>query len=176
MLRPIATAALLCLLAGCGFQPLYGGAGGRALQSDLAAISVAPITRNSGQRTGQILRQSLLDQMGQNEPQYKLEVTLDQTDAGSGFRADEATTRINITLTAHYQLRRLSDNKVILSDDTSSFSAYDVVESEFATLTARQDTLRGLAEQLSRRISSRLVAYFRKAAEDKADETAAKGH
>ena len=171
MIHRLALTALLLLLAGCGFSPLYGGAGGTALQANLAGISVSPIP----ERSGQILRQSLLDRMGQSDPQYRLDIKLEQTDAGSGFRADEATTRINITLLARYELHRISDGKLILSDETSAFSAYDVVESEYATLTARQDTLHDLAELLSQRITARLVAHFRAAGDD-SHETAAAGH
>lgn len=171
MVARFALSALLLLLAGCGFSPLYGGAGGTALQADLAGISVSPIP----ERSGQILRQSLLDQMGQDDPKYRLDIKLEQTDVGSGFRADEATTRINITLLAKYELHRISDGKLILSDETSAFSAYDVVTSEYATLTARQDTLRDLAERLSRRITTRLLAHFREA-ENESHEAAAAGH
>lgn len=169
MIRRAAIALLLLALAGCGFEPMYGGGSGTVLQADLSGIDVAPIP----DRTGQTLQQNLSDQLGGgNGTDYRLEVTLAQTDTGSGFRADEATTRINIMLTASYKLRRLSDDAILLDGQAKAFSAYDVVESEFATLTTRQDTLRGLAEELSRRISTRLASYFRNQ-EDSAPHEAA---
>jgi hypothetical protein len=64
---------------------------------------------------------------------------------------------------------------VLLTEQARAFSAYDVVESEFATLTTRQDTLRGLAEELSRRISGRLAGYFRNQEDSAPDESAATG-
>jgi LPS-assembly lipoprotein len=122
------------------------------------------------------LQQNLSDQLGGGTgTDYRLEVALEQADTGSGFRADEATTRINIMLTAKYTLRRLSDDTVLLTEQARAFSAYDVVESEFATLTTRQDTLRGLAEELSRRISGRLAGYFRNQEDSAPDESAATG-
>src|SRR3546814_3682962 len=99
MIRPTAIAVLLLALAGCGFQPMYGGSGGAALQAGLSGIDVAPIA----DRTGQILQQNLSDQLGGGTgTDYRLEVALDQTDTGSGFRADEAKTRIHIMLAAKY--------------------------------------------------------------------------
>lgn len=146
---------------------MYGGGGGAALQSELSGIDIVPIP----ERTGQILQQNLAAQLGGGHgTDYRLEVTLEQTDTGSGFRADEATTRINVTLTAKYELRRLSDDAILLNTQTKAFAAYDVVESEFATLTTRQDTLRGLAEELSRRITARLVGFFRNHEDSAADE------
>jgi LPS-assembly lipoprotein len=172
MIRRAAIAVLLLTLAGCGFQPMYGGSDGSALQADLSGIDIAPIA----DRTGQILQQNLSDQLGGgNGTDYRLEVALEQTDTGSCFRADEDTTRIIIMLTAKYTLRRLSDDTVLLDERARAFSAYDVVESEFATLTTRQDTLRGLAEELSRRISARLAGYFRNQEGSAPDESAATG-
>jgi LPS-assembly lipoprotein len=167
MIRSAAIAILLFSLAACGFQPMYGGAGGADLQADLSGIDIAPIP----DRTGQTLQQNLAEQLGGGQgTDYRLEIQLAQTDTGSGFRADEATTRINIMLAAKYQLRRLSDDKIILQDETKAFSAYDVVESQFATLTTRQDTLRGLAEELSRRIAVRLASFFRNQEDSAPDE------
>lgn len=172
MIRAAVIAALIVTLAACGFEPMYGGSGGAALQQRLSGIDVAPIP----ERTGQILQQNLTDQLGGgNGAAYRLDVDLEQTDTGSGFRADEATTRINIMLKAKYRLRRLSDDRVLLETETRAFSAYDVVESEFATLTTRQDTLRGLAEELSRRISARLAGYFRNQEDSTPNEGAATG-
>lgn len=172
MLRAAAIAILFLGLAGCGFEPMYGGSSGAALQNELGSIDIAPIP----ERTGQILWQNLAEQTGGGRgTEYSLEVTLKQTDTGSGFRADEATTRINVMLTAQYQLRRLGDDKVILQDQSKAFAAYDVVESEFATLTTRQDTLRGLAEELSRRITGRLASFFRNEEDSASDEDRSTG-
>jgi len=162
-------------LAGCGFQPMYGGFQGAALKGQLANIGIDPIP----DRVGQILRQNLLEEMGGNgkASDYTLRVTLNTKAEGSGFRADEASTRTNLTLTAQYKLVRVSDDHVMFDDEAVVFAAYDVVESDFATLTARQDTERGLAEQAARLIGTRLAAYFRTEKQQAAaNEAPAAGH
>lgn len=169
--RPL-LAVIFLILGACGFHPMYGGSDGRALRQNLDNITVAPIP----DRLGQLVRNSLLDQMTGNggaDAQYRLSVFLNLEEEGVGFRQDEAITRTNVMLTADYRVVRLADKQVALAGKARVFGAYDVVESDFSTLVARRDIKRNLAERVATQIHTRLAAHFRPGKGDKADEAQA---
>jgi LPS-assembly lipoprotein len=63
-------------------------------------------------------------------------------------------------LNADYRLVDLSSNEVVLKGNTEATSAYNVVESEYATLVARRDAEKRAAKMLSDDLSLRLALYF----------------
>jgi LPS-assembly lipoprotein len=149
------------LLAGCGFQPLYGTAGGtRNLPADLARIQIAPIP----DRLGQQVRNTLLDQLNPGgEPSgadYKLTVKLDLDRQGLGYRQDESITRVNLRLVATYELRDGAD-KIVLAGTGRSIASFDVVQKDFSTLTAERDGEERMADDVATQIVIQLAVHFR---------------
>ncbi|TNE65159.1 MAG: hypothetical protein EP335_06335 [Alphaproteobacteria bacterium] len=147
-------------LAGCGFTPLYE-AGGSAddMRAKLSGIEVAPIA----DRLGQVMHNQLVQRLNSDgNAEYQLVVTLDQSTEGYGFRPDAAATQEQMTITAHVALVSLVDDKTLFADDMRVRTSYDLVLSDFATVTQREDSARRLVLDLAERIHRRLALYFSK--------------
>lgn len=151
------------LLAGCGFQPLYGETASHGPRAnELANIEVAPIADRLGQQVRNRLEETLTPLGPPGAALYRLEVTLTKTVQGFGFRRDESVTRENLRLEAAYRLIRLGTTKPVLEGTARSNVAYDVVRSDFANLSAREDAEERTAEQLVAILANRLSLHFLK--------------
>lgn len=160
--RIIAALALAFPASGCGFHPLYGTSGATAETADkLASIYVAPI--ETPQRLGYELRNTLIDlfdasgRASQNT--YRLHVTIATKSQGVAVQNDAAITRYNDTLTIGYELTDLKGTLVTKGTE-SGLSAYNVVASPYATLTAQQDADTRAAQDIAYRIRTDLAVFF----------------
>ncbi len=162
--RRAAAAGLLALLAGCGFEPLYGPSGRSepSVVAALAGVHVAPIP----DRIGQQLRNDLLDRLTPGgtpaKPDYTLEVALREVRDGLAIRKDETVTRFNLTLRARFRLIDRRSWQPIFKGATQSIAAYNVVESTFATLIAEQDAEARTAREVGEEIRNQLSIFFRR--------------
>jgi LPS-assembly lipoprotein len=157
--RRLLLALLLPLLAGCGFTPVLGERTD-AVDEKLSQISVAPMPGI----VGVYLRNDLLDRLrAEDKPaaaSHRLEIGLNSNLFGSLVEPDASVTRYSLMLNADYRLVDLSSNEVVLKGNTEATSAYNVVESEYATLVARRDAEKRAAKMLSDDLSLRLALYF----------------
>jgi LPS-assembly lipoprotein len=158
MKRQIFLAAVLPLLAGCGFRPLYGDS---KLEPQLSTIFVEPVA----ERDGYELRNELINLLGSNGQQagkiYRLRLILNEANQGVALQNDATITRYNDTLTVTYTL---SDAKgaEVTHGTQSSLSAYNVVASPYSTLSAQQDADKRAAQDIAERIRIDLAAFFRR--------------
>lgn len=155
-MKKLALLASVLLLVGCGFQPMYAP----GLSPQLAAIYVEPVA----ERDGYELRNTLIDLLGSNGvmagKRYRLTIHLNQTSRGVALQNDAAITRYNNTLDAEYTLTDMAGNAVTTGSQTS-LSAYNVVDSSYAALTAERDSSRRAALAIAERIRLDLAAFFR---------------
>lgn len=154
------------LLLGCGFEPLYGQRFGAASQ-ELAAVRIAPIEDRAGQRLHNDLRDRMNPRGQSAEPRYELSVTIREGKQELGTRTDETATRANLIVRASYRLIRLADGRPMLSGDSSSIASYNILRSDFATLSAENDAraraLRELADTIATNLSVGLLGRDAKA-------------
>lgn len=155
--------ALLAVLTACGFRPLYGPhAGYDSSLAELASIAVSAIP----DRTGQILRNDLRDRLSPRgtptNPRYRLAVSMVKQTEGLAFEKDESVTRINLTLSASYQLTEIATGSILSAGATRSIAAFNVVQSEFANISAETDAERRAALSVGENIWIRLGVYFSK--------------
>lgn len=161
-------AALVALLglAACGFQPVYapvesaGDARAAPAAQALGRIAIAPIP----DRVGQLVRNNLLERFAPLDhgeaPRYSLEISLDEEREGLAFERDESVTRYNYRLIALYRLIDLRSGEVLHTARSRSISAFNVVESEFATVVAAQDAVARAAREISTDIEAQLTVFF----------------
>jgi LPS-assembly lipoprotein len=154
-----AAALLLCLTLGaCGFRPLYGDV---RLSPQLASIFVDPIAEPAGFE----LRNSLIDLLRSDGEQagkaYRLTITLTDTNQGVALQNDATITRYNDTVTANYVLTDARGEE-LRRGALTSLSSYNVANSPYATLSARQDSDKRAAQDLAQRIGLDLGVYFRR--------------
>ncbi len=151
----------LFVLTACGFKPLYqAGETTTHMQTELANVQIAPIP----DRLGQIMRNNLLDRLNASGSGYRLEVVLEQSSEGFGTRPDSASTQEQLTMVAHVRLisQKTGDDEILLEDNLRARTSYDLVLSDFAIVTQREDSARRLVLELSERIHRRLALYFSK--------------
>jgi len=163
---------LALLLGGCGFRPMYGqfADGESDLRDVMANIRVASITEDGRpSRIGQVIRNNLLDRLtpfGETtQAEYLLKVTFLVEEHGYGIREDESVTLQNLKLVAAYQLEDVATSKVVLESAARSLVTYDLAQSDYSNMIARQASLRRLSEEVSNQMATRIGAFFSKTAQ-----------
>jgi LPS-assembly lipoprotein len=150
-------ALLFCLVfAGCGFHPMYGRATGPAM----ASIFVEPIAERDGFELRTALIDSLQSDGEEHGKTYRLKIVLNEAAQGIALQNDATITRYNNTLTARYTLFDVNGD-VLTSGTQTQLSAYNVVQSPYATLVASQDSSKRAAQDIAERIHLDLGVWFR---------------
>ncbi|MEM1399200.1 MAG: LPS assembly lipoprotein LptE [Pseudomonadota bacterium] len=157
----IGGAAGVCL-AGCGFQPLYriptsqDAAQGLSAGQALNTIDVAPIA----DREGQILRNYLVRALNHEgrpiRPSYTLTVTLRETLSRLAIQSDSSATRANLIVDGRYRLIETGGGQLAASGSTRVTTSFNILEDEFATLSAERSARDRALRQMSLNIRSRL--------------------
>ena len=155
-MRKLAALAACALLGACGFHPMYGS----SLGPKLASIYVEPIA----ERDGYELRNSLIDALQSDGDKagklYNLKISLNESSQGIALQNDATITRYNTNLEARYTLSDMKGT-VLTSGIQTELSAYNVVQSPYATLTAQQDASKRAAQDVAERIHLELGVWFR---------------
>jgi LPS-assembly lipoprotein len=159
----VVVVVVVALAAGCGFRPLHGG--GRpgavdAATAELASIVVAPIA----DRAGQHLHNQLLDLLTPRgrplRPRYTLSVSLSESVQRLAVRKSEFATRGNLQATAAFSLTDRSDGRTVLKGRSLAVTSFDVLSSEFGTLTAEKDARRRAVIEVATDVRNRIAVYF----------------
>ena len=146
------------LLASCGFRPLYKSGGGEAA---LSSVQIDVIK----DRMGQQLRSMLIDRFSPRgkapRADYRLSVALTESKAGLAIKKDETATRANLTIAAKFKLVAIRNSQLgSFTGEAFSTNSYNILTSDFATLSAERDArdraLRSLAEEIRLRVASAL--------------------
>ncbi len=149
----------LAMLAGCGFEPMYGGQG-RSTLAELSTIEIDPIKG----RFGYFLRTDLIKRLtplGQPlRPRYKLSIKVARSESPLAIQLDSTVTRFNLRLEIAFTLINAQTGQALYRDRARTIGSYNAVRSEFATLTAQQDTARRGAREASEEIRTLLSVFF----------------
>ena len=152
---------LVLMLSACGFQPLYGEHASGANASDqLAAIRIEPIPNRSGQILYNALRDDLNPLGSPASPDYRLNVKLDESTEGLALRSDETATRVNLTMTAVFALYSGNGKAPVFKGQVRTTTAYNVLDSPYATLTSEEDARGRALTDVAREIRTRLAVFL----------------
>src|SRR5215470_4033706 len=166
----LAIALVLCAgaltLAGCGFQPLYGGttASGAKLGEVMAAVDINPIPGRVGQR---VRNELIFENTGGGyaaPPRYRLDIAVKEhvTDQLVQITGD-ATGQV-YQLDATYKLIDTSNGKVLLVGTAISRAPYNRFQEIFANVRARYDAENRAARTVSESIRVQVAAHLSNAA------------
>lgn len=147
------------VLAGCGFQPLYGTRTDQASGAELSSIRINPIQ----DRIGQQLRNQLIDQIqprGAQDVRYTLDVKLAERRSDLSVLRDASTTIASVTVIAEYTLTNLRQNAVVLRETISSEISYTALAGGFTTLVSESDAREKATRQVGDQIATRLSLFF----------------
>ncbi len=158
--RKLVLAALLVLLAGCGFHPMHATDGKRSPTvpelSDTKILLIAD-------RSGQLVRNALLDRLtpkGEPEkPRYILRVTLNEGRQGLGILKDETASRANYLLSAGFVLYE-AKGKVLYSGSAGSQASFNILDEHYASTASEKNARDRTAIDVAEAIYVQLSAYF----------------
>lgn len=161
---------LICLLvlSSCGFKPMYGQntPGGAELAQVLANIDIDPVRSQSGrqERLSQLLENNLRDRISplnsSGDTSYILRTNYEVVEQGYGIREDESVTLINLRLIVDFELVDLESDDAIMDGTARAIVTYDLVQSDFSNMTARQSSLERLAEEAANQVITRVGTYL----------------
>ncbi len=159
--RAFALTGILFLVAACGFQPLYGRQTENAkVTQALDQTYVLPIDG----RVGQIVRNHLLDKVSPKglpaNVTYQLSVYITEQKENLAIDKSNTTNRNNLTLKANYTLLDSMGKKTIYKGTAKAISSYNIVDSDFANLSAQKNAQKRSAIVLSEEIHRQLSVYL----------------
>ncbi len=160
-------AALAALaLAGCGFQPLYGGttAGGAKLSEVMATVDITPIPG----RVGQKLRNELIfANTGGGyaaPPRYRLNIVIRESVTDELVQITGDATSQVYQIEATFKLVDPSTRVVLFQGKAISRAAYNRFQEIFANVRARYDAENRAARTVAESIKTQLAAFLANAA------------
>ena len=152
--------AVLVVLQGCGFRPLYGDPSAGGSSAEFALIKVEPIKDRIGQRLRNHLRTALNPKPRTQKPRYLLKTKVTQSTSSLAVRKSAFATRANLKVTANFELLNAATAKPIFSAKRSTTVSYNILDSEYATLAAEKDARIRAVRELSEDIRIQLGVYF----------------
>jgi LPS-assembly lipoprotein len=152
---------LMLMLGGCGFQPIYGESDSpEDVRLALGSISVVEINSH----VGFTLRNRLIDNFSaagaSASPVYSLAFIVRDYRQGLAVQSDSSVTRYNYRLNASFKLQDQRSGDVIFEGVSRAIAAYNVVESEFATVSARRNAEARAALVVGDDVSMRIASFF----------------
>ncbi len=154
--RALGLLAALPLLAGCGFEPLYGT--GSPAGEMVGRVEVATIDGDAGF----VMRERLTERLGvPDAPSHRLTVDLTLREVESGITQQSEIVTYSVIATADMRLVPLGGGPAVLEERLTQQTAYTAPVSTtsfaYASRVARQDAERRLARTLADRIVMRLA-------------------
>lgn len=148
-------------LSACGYRPLYGksSANPQILQH-LNAVEIEPLPNRIGQQMRAALSHKLSRRANTQEKAYSLSVNLTESISQLAVEKDAFATRANLRLTASYKLVRLADYELLDEGSLSTIASYNILSSDYATLSARQSARDNAVNNLAGELYTRLSTYF----------------
>ncbi len=157
-------AGMVCIalvLSGCGFRPLYGtDSAGASAADELAQIQLTTPNNRIDYLVRSHLQKVLRTGQTATPAKFDLSVRLTEQTEQVAIEEDTSITRFKLRLFGSFELRDLSTGDILYSDTSRSITAYNVVESQFATRAALRDAEARAAQDLGDDIKLRLSLYF----------------
>jgi LPS-assembly lipoprotein len=156
-------------LAACGFQPLYKkDAFDQGVTHELTQIKVLNVKAKEreydrlGQQLNSLLRRRLNPNGVARTVRYRLENDLNVSLTRTGIQITEEATRARLTVRVAFRLYEAGTNRVLYRGTEQSINSYNVVDSQYATLSAEKDAAERAIREISDSLRLRLAIYFQR--------------
>jgi LPS-assembly lipoprotein len=168
--RRAATLFLAASVAACGFRPLYQkNATDPGVTAEMAQIKILNVRAEkmeydrAAQELHNFLRQRLTPRGAPARPRYVLETQLKIAVARTGIQITEQATRARMTASSVFVLREAGTEKELFRGTELAINSYNIVDSQYATLSAENDAVRRAVREISDAIRLRLAIYLERA-------------
>ena len=148
------------LLTGCGFTPVYHQDNSSSVRQYLTLIEVAPIRGHRGLQLRNRLYERISPKGVADVPRFRLSVDLESSTEAVLIQLDNTATRQNLRMKASFTLTDLSSGTMVFMGNTVSVGSYNVVDTEFATISAETKAVERAAREIGEEIFDLLVVYF----------------
>ena len=165
--------AVAGLVAGCGFQPLYGrnpSVGDESVRDRFAEVLVAPIPKRQGSPQAHVavaIQKALEFDLNNGAtpvtPTHRLEVVVTPTNVTVSIDPVSGRPEEGIGgVTASFQLVEIATAKIVLKDSTFAHVGYDLpgTQQRFAGQRAEVNAQDRAANVAAEAIRNRLASYF----------------
>ena len=125
-------------------------------------MTIRPIPDRQGMRMRQVLREELQPHGPSDHPLYDLDITLTTRVEELGVRKDATSSRANFILSASFYLSE--GGKRVFGDRVQSTVGYNILDDQYATVSAQGDAQERAIREASNEIKTRLSVYFSKTA------------
>jgi LPS-assembly lipoprotein len=139
---------------------MYGPSGEGAGHPELAAVTIAPIADRVGQQVQNHLLDLINPQGKPAQPRYLLKVQLTESIEEIAFRKTELATRANLRLRAIVSLYSVGGGDPLLTNSRTVVSSYNILQSDYATLAAQEESRSSAAREMADEIRTTLAVYF----------------
>jgi len=150
----------LLVLGGCGFQPLYGKSSAATAASKFSEIKIKPIKDRIGQQLHNHLLTALNPKGAPGNPLYLLEVLVSETKSSLAVRKSAFATRANLKVTTSFRLIPTKKGEEDFSGTSAITVSYNILDSDFATLSAEKDARKRAVREIAEDIRIQLSAHF----------------
>lgn len=148
-------------LAGCGFQPLYGG-GANSVTARLPDIYVANIPERSGQELRLALQQRLAGTSDAQPNGYTLVASMSASGEAIGIHGDNTSERTRVMGRSHWVLFTVAPvPEQVASGDATTMDGFNIInEQYFASGVAQDTTQQRVANALADTIVQQIATWF----------------
>jgi LPS-assembly lipoprotein len=163
--RSIAVAVFIVLLAvpllaGCGFEPLYGDHAGRAMEAELAAVKIMPIREHIGQLLQWQLEKDFNPDGGIAPQHYALHIVLAIKRDFLATEPNNVAPRGSISAAADMALTTLDNKTILYRGKIQSIADYNIGTDAYAAEIGKSGAEKRVVEDIGEQIEIRLSAYF----------------
>jgi LPS-assembly lipoprotein len=151
--------AILLLLSGCGFEPVYKTS--EDAKNTLSQVAVKDVPG----RAGQIFTASLKDRLNPtaqvSNPRFLLQPTVDIQIVPISIDDDGTIARFRLLFDTSYTLKDMKTEKIIQRDRIRRSSSYNISDADYSTFIAERNAIEEGAETLAHEYFLRIAAFLK---------------
>ena len=155
-------AAVVQMLSGCGWAPLYADIESGPASEELRAIKVDPIPERIGQRLEIALRNSLNPSGEPTTPRYVLKTRLSVALGNLGIQSQGLGTLGQLDVFADYTLSDLQSSSQLLVHRVHVANSFDLNPNQYSTIVAEDDAAVRSVVELDQEIMARLTLFMQR--------------
>jgi len=165
-------AAVVQMLSGCGWAPLYADIESGPASEELRAIKVDPIPERIGQRLEIALRNSLNPSGEPTTPRYVLKTRLSVALGNLGIQSQGLGTLGQLDVFADYTLSDLQSGSQLLVHRVHVANSFDLNPNQYSTIVAEDDAAVRSVVELDQEIMARLTLFIQRRIAEKSAKPA----
>ena len=165
-------AAVVQMLSGCGWAPLYADIESGPASEELRAIKVDPLPERIGQRLEIALRNSLNPSGEPTTPRYVLKTRLSVALGNLGIQSQGLGTLGQLDVFADYTLSDLQSSSQLLVHRVHVANSFDLNPNQYSTIVAEDDAAVRSVVELDQEIMARLTLFIQRRIAEKSAKPA----